>query len=156
VRPRWQLGGGGDDGCLAAQAAAWWQWRVAVAWRRRQRGGGIGGSMAAAGCSLAQAARRWQLCRGSSATEQGWWWRWQQLGYGGGSLAAERLRQLGCSRRAFPISNDDEMLTAVSTVLLLRLLAHDFRPPRCRVSRRKGPMLNNTATQAISGGGETR
>ena len=53
--------------------------------------------MAAADCSLAQAARRWQLCRGSSATEQGWWWRWQQLGYGygGGSLAAERLRQLG-------------------------------------------------------------
>ena len=53
--------------------------------------------MAAAGCSLAQAARRWLLCRGSSATEQGWWWRWQQLGYGygGGSLAAGRLRQLG-------------------------------------------------------------
>jgi len=53
--------------------------------------------MAVAGCSLAQAARRWQLCRGSSSTEQGWWLRWQQLGYGygGSSLAAEPLPQLG-------------------------------------------------------------
>ena len=53
--------------------------------------GGLAAAVVAGGCCImAHAARRWQLFRGSSATELGRWWRLQQLGcgVGGGSLAA--------------------------------------------------------------------
>jgi hypothetical protein len=59
---RWRRRQHGDSLAAAAQ-----QWK----WRRH-----YGNSLAAGGfCSLAQAARRWQLGRGSSATERG---RWRQ------------------------------------------------------------------------------
>ncbi len=59
---RWRWWQHGDSLAAAAQ-----QWK----WRRHH-----GNSLAAGGfCSLAQAARRWQLGLGSSATERG---RWRQ------------------------------------------------------------------------------
>ena len=76
--------GGGDSGSSMAAAAAS-QWLAAAV-------------AAGSCCSLAQAARRWLLCRGSSATERGQWLRRQLgcvVGVGGGSLAVERLQ---CSR----------------------------------------------------------
>ncbi len=67
--PFWQQRQQLDNG--AAAIAAW----------RRRIGGGRGGSTAAA----------------AALRERGWWWRWRQLGciVGSGSLAVERLRQLG-------------------------------------------------------------
>jgi hypothetical protein len=77
-----QRDGGGSSGGDGSLVTARWL-------RRRQHGNSLaaaaqrwkwrrhyGNSLAAGGfCSLAQAARRWQLGRGSSATERG---RWQQ------------------------------------------------------------------------------
>ena len=90
-------------------AAAFWRQfggggsRVATAWRR-QRNGSNGGSfmaavVAAGGfCSLAQAARQWQLGRGSSATEQVQGRQRRQLGSViGSSLAAEWQQQVAAA-----------------------------------------------------------
>jgi hypothetical protein len=55
------------------------------------KAGGLAATVVAGGCcSLAHTARQWQLFRGSSATEQGRWWRLRQhrCRVGGGSLAA--------------------------------------------------------------------
>ncbi len=53
--------------------------------------GGLAAAVAAGGCCIfAHAEQRWQLFRGSSATEREWWWHLRHLGceVGGGSLAA--------------------------------------------------------------------
>jgi len=77
---------GGDDSLVTARRL---QHLAAARWRRRQHGDSLVvaaqrwqwrrhycNSLAAGGfCSLAQAAQRWQLGHGSSATERG---RWRQ------------------------------------------------------------------------------